>query len=41
MEPFHPSQQRIGHFYTDMVLPALAERLDRAFARTMVARATR
>src|SRR6478672_5354218 len=31
MEPSHPSQQRIGDFYTEVVLPALAERLDSAF----------
>lgn len=27
----HPTQQRIGDFYTDLVLPALADRLDAAF----------
>lgn len=31
MEPSHTSQQHIGDFYTDVVLPALADRLDRAF----------
>ena len=31
MEPSHNSQQRIGDFYTDVVLPALADRLDSAF----------
>ncbi len=31
MEPSHPSQQRLGEFYTEVVLPALAERLDSAF----------
>ena len=31
MEASHPSQQSIGDFYTDVVLPALAERLDIVF----------
>jgi hypothetical protein len=31
MEPSYLSHQRIGDFYTDVVLPALADRRDRAF----------
>ena len=31
MEPSYLSQQRIGDFYADVVLPALADRLDSAF----------